>query len=127
MIKEAEQFAEQDKRVKKEAEVRNTADSLIYTTENTLNDLADKITMEQKTTIQEAIQGLKDSLKSGGLAEISAKVEELKKLAQEMGASVYQQAASERTQQQANQETPPPTKEQQRKKTVDAEYKVVDD
>jgi molecular chaperone DnaK len=127
MIKEAEQFAEQDKRVKKEAEIRNTADSLIYTTEKTLNDLSDKVTVEQKTTIQEAIQGLKDSLKAGGLAEISAKVEELKKLAQEMGASVYQQAASERTQQQTNQETPPPTEEQQRKKTVDAEYKVVDD
>ena len=127
MIKEAEQFAEQDKRIKKEAEIRNTADSLIYSTEKTLNDLSDKITAEQKTTIQEAIQGLKDSLKSGGLAEISAKVEELKRLAEEMGASAYQQATSEKTQQQANQETPPPTEEQQKKKTVDAEYKVVDD
>ena len=127
MIKEAEQFAEQDKRIKKEAEIRNTADSLIYTTEKTLKDLSDKIAPEQKTTIQEAIQGLKDSLKSGGLAEISAKVEELKRLAEEMGASAYQQATSEKTQQQANQETPPNTDEQQKKKTVDAEYKVVDE
>jgi molecular chaperone DnaK len=127
MIKEAEQFAEQDKRIKKEAEIRNTADSLIYSTEKTLNDLSDKITAEQKTTIQEAIQGLKDSLKSGGLAEISAKVEELKRLAEEMGESAYQQATSEKTQQQPNQETPPPTEEQQKKKTVDAEYKVVDE
>jgi molecular chaperone DnaK len=126
MIKEAEQFAEQDKRIKKEAEIRNTADSLIYSTEKTLNNFSDKITVEQKTTIQEAIQGLKDSLKSGGLAEISAKVEELKRLAEEMGASAYQQATSEKTQQQANQETPP-TEEQQKKKTVDAEYKVVDE
>jgi molecular chaperone DnaK len=127
MIKESEQFAEQDKRVKKEAEVRNTADSLIYTTEKTLNEISDKIPIEQKTTIQEAIQGLKDSLKSGGLAEISAKVEELKRLAQEAGATVYQQAASQRAQQQASQETPPPKEEQQGKKTVDAEYKVVDE
>ena len=127
MIKEAEQFAEQDKRVKKEAEIRNTADSLIYTTEKTLNDLSDKITAEQKTTIQEAIQGLKDTLKAGGLAEISAKVEELKRLAQEMGASVYQQAEAQRAQQQASQQTPPPNEEQQGKKTVDAEYKVVDE
>jgi molecular chaperone DnaK len=126
MIKEAEQFAEQDKRIKKEAEIRNTADSLIYSTEKTLNDLSDKIAVEQKTTIQEAIQGLKDSLKSGGLAEISAKVEELKRLAEEMGKSVYQKAASEKTQQQTNQETPP-SDEQQKKKTVDAEYKVVDE
>jgi molecular chaperone DnaK len=127
MIKEAEQFAEQDKRIKKEAEIRNTADSLIYSTEKTLNDLSDKITVGQKTTIQEAIQGLKASLKSGGLAEISAKVEELKRLAEEMGASAYQHATSEKTQQQANQETSPPTEEQQKKKTVDAEYKVVDE
>jgi len=127
MIKESEQFAKQDKRVKKEAEVRNTADSLIYTTEKTLNEISDKIPIEQKTRIQEAIQGLKDSLKSGGLAEISAKVEELKRLAQEAGATVYQQAASQRAQQQASQETPPPKEEQQGKKTVDAEYKVVDE
>jgi molecular chaperone DnaK len=127
MIKESEQFAEQDKRVKKEAEVRNTADSLIYTTEKTLKEISDKIPIEQKATIQEAIQGLKDSLKSGGLAEISAKVEELKRLAQEAGATVYQQAASQRAQQQASQETPPPKEEQQGKKTVDAEYKVVDE
>jgi len=127
MIKESEQFAEQDKRVKKEAEIRNTADSLIYTTEKTLNEISDKIPIEQKTTIQEAIQGLKDSLKSGGLAEISAKVEELKRLAQEAGTTVYQQAASQRAQQQATQETPPHKKEQQGKKTVDAEYKVVDE
>jgi len=127
MIKEAEQFAEQDKRVKKEAEIRNTADSLIYTTEKTLNEISEKIPIEQKTTIQEAIQGLKDSLKSGGLAEISAKVEELKRLAQEAGATVYQQAASQRAQQQARQETSTPKEEQQGKKTVDAEYKVVDE
>jgi len=127
MIKEAEQFAEQDKRVKKEAEIRNTADSLIYTTEKTLNDISDKLPAEQKTTIQEAIKGLKESLKSGGLAEITAKVEELKRLAQEAGTTVYQQTASQRSQQKTNQETPPPKEEQHGKKTVDAEYKVVDD
>jgi len=127
MIKEAEQFAEQDKRVKKEAEIRNTADSLIYTTEKTLSEISDKLPIEQKTTIQDAIQGLKDTLKAGGLAEISAKVEELKRLAQEAGATIYQQAASQRAQQQASQETPPPKEEQQGKKTVDAEYKVVDE
>jgi molecular chaperone DnaK len=127
MIKEAEQFAEQDKRVKKEAEIRNSADSLIYTTEKTLSEISDKLPNEQKTTIQDAIQGLKDTLKAGGLAEISAKVEELKRLAQEAGATVYQQAASQRAQQQASQETPPPKEEQQGKKTVDAEYKVVDE
>ena len=127
MIREAEQFAEQDKRAKEEAEIRNTADSLIYTTEKTLGEIGDKLTPEQKTKTQEALQGLKDALKSGGLAEISAKVEELRRVVQEAGATVYQQAASQRSQQQASQEAPPSGEEQQGKKTVEAEYKVVDE
>jgi len=127
MIREAEQFAEQDKRAKEEAEIRNTADSLIYTTERTLGEIGDKLAAEQKTKTQEALQGLKDALKSGGLAEISAKVEELRRVVQEAGATVYQQAASQRSQQQASQEAPPSGEEQQEKKTVEAEYKVVDE
>ena len=127
MIREAEQFAEQDKRAKEEAEIRNTADSLVYTTEKTLGEIGDKLTLEQKTKTQESLQGLKDALKSGGLAEISAKVEELRRVVQEAGAAVYQQAASQRSQQQASQEAPPSGEEQQGKKTVEAEYKVVDE
>jgi len=127
MIKEAEQFAEQDKRNKEEAEIRNTADSLIYTTEKTLSEIGDKLASDQKTKVQEALQGLRDALKAGGLAEISAKVEELRRVVQEAGATVYQQAASQRTQQQASQEAPPPEDEHQDKKTVEAEYKVVDE
>jgi molecular chaperone DnaK len=127
MIKEAEQFAEQDKRIKEEAEIRNTADSLIYTSEKTLSDLGDKLASDQKTKVQEALQGLKGALKSGGLAEISAKVEELRRVVQEAGATVYQQAESQRAQQQASQEAPPSEDEHQDKKTVEAEYKVVDE
>jgi molecular chaperone DnaK len=127
MIKEAEQFAEQDKRIKEEAEIRNTADSLIYTSEKTLSDLGDKLASDQKTKVQEALQGLKGALKSGGLAEISAKVEELRRVVQEAGATVYQQGESPRAQQQASQEAPSSEDEHQDKKTVEAEYKVVDE
>lgn len=127
MVREAEQFAEQDKRSKEEAEMRNTADSLIYTTEKTLGEIGDKLTQEQKLKVQEALEALKDAQKTGGLAEIGTKVEELRRLVQEAGATVYQQAASQRAQQQANQEAPSPEEEQQEKKTVEAEYKVVDE
>jgi molecular chaperone DnaK len=127
MVREAEQFAEQDRRTKEEAEIRNTADSLIYTTEKTLSEISDKLPLDQKTKVQEGLQGLKDALKSGGLAEISAKVEELRRVVQEAGATVYQQAASQRVQQQTSQEAPPPGEAQQRQKTVDAEYKTVDE
>jgi molecular chaperone DnaK len=128
MIREAEQFGEQDKRAKEEAEMRNTADSLIYTSEKTLSEIGDKIPEEQKHRAQEALQALKDAAKTGGLAEISAKVEELRRLVQEAGAAVYQQAAAQRApQQQASQESPQPDEGQQGKKTVEAEYKVVDE
>ena len=126
MIREAEQFNEQDKRAKEEAEIRNTADSVIYTTEKTLVEIGDKLPQEQKARIQEAIQSLKAALKTGGLAEISSKVEELRRVVQEAGTTVYQQAASQRAQEKESQEAPPPS-EQREKKTVEAEYKVVDE
>jgi molecular chaperone DnaK len=129
MVREAEQFGEQDKRAKEEAEMRNTADSLIYTSEKTLSEIGDKIPEELKHRVQEALQALKDSAKTGGLAEISAKVEELRRLVQEAGAAVYQQAGAQRApqQQEAGQESPQHEESQQGKKTVEAEYKVVDE
>jgi molecular chaperone DnaK len=128
MVKEADQFGEQDKRAKEEAEMRNTADSLIYTSEKTLSEISDKITEEQKHEVQEAIQVLKDAVKTGGLSEIGAKVEELKRVVQEAGAAVYQQAAAQRApQQQYSQGPSRPGEDQQGKKTVDAEFKVVDE
>jgi molecular chaperone DnaK len=127
MIREAEQFNEQDKRAKEEAEIRNTADSVIYTTEKTLVEIGDKLSQEQKAKIQQALQSLNGALKTGGLAEISSKVEELRRVVQEAGTTVYQQAASQRAQEKASQEAPPPAEEQREKKTVEAEYRVVDE
>ena len=127
MIREAEQFDEQDKRAKEEAEIRNTADSVIYTTEKTLVEIGDKLSEEQKAKIQEALQSLKGALKTGGLAEISSKVEELRRVVQEAGTTVYQQAASQRAQEKASQEVPSQPEEQREKKTVEAEYRVVDE
>lgn len=127
MIREAEQFNEQDKRAKEEAEIRNTADTVIYTTEKTLVEIGDKLSQEQKAKIQDALQSLKGAMKTGGLAEISSKVEELRRVVQEAGATIYQQAASQRAQEKASQEAPPPREEQREKKTVEAEYRVVDE
>jgi molecular chaperone DnaK len=129
MVEEAEQYAEADKLAKEEAEARNMADSLIYTTEKTLTEIGDKLTEEQKTRIQGSVDALKEALKTGSVAEINAKIDELRNVVQEAGAAVYQQAAAQQAQQQAQagpqQETPPG--EDAGKKTVDAEFKVVDE
>lgn len=125
MIKEAEMFAEQDKKAREEAEARNTADSLIYTTEKTLTELGDKITSDQKTKVQKAVEELKEVLKTGGVQEINTKIESLRKIVQEVGASVYQQAAQQQARQ--TKTTPEGEQEERDKKRVEAEYKVVEE
>jgi len=130
MIDEADQFAEQDKATKEEVEAKNTADSLIYTTEKTLSELGDKLNDEVKSGIQTAKEALQQAMESGTTVEINTRTEELRKMIQEAGASVYQQAAEQQAQQQDQADSAqqaPHQGDNQGPKTVDAEYKVVDE
>ena len=95
LIKDAEQFAEQDKKKREEAELRNTADNLVYTAEKTKKDLAGKLTQEQTGKIDAAVTALKDALASNDMAQVKAKSDELQKVLQEIGTVVYQQAAAD--------------------------------
>jgi len=123
MIKEAEQFTEQDKRKREEAETRNTADNLIYTAERTKKDLGGKLSEDQKNRIDKAISELKDALASNDSARMKTKSDELTKVLQEVGTAVYQQASADYAKQKGEQgtQTPPPSGE----KVVDSEdYEV---
>jgi molecular chaperone DnaK len=95
LVKESEQFSEQDKKKREEAELRNNADSLVYTAEKTKKDLEDKLTQEQVGKIDAAVAALKDALASNDMAQVKAKSEELQKVLQEVGTVIYQQAAAE--------------------------------
>jgi molecular chaperone DnaK len=95
MVKESEQFSEQDKKKREEAETRNNADSLIYTAERTKKDLANKLTQDQTGKIDAAVSALKDALASNDMAQVKAKSDELQKVLQEVGTVVYEQAAAE--------------------------------
>jgi molecular chaperone DnaK len=131
LIKDAEQYAEQDRKKREEAEIRNNADSLVYTADKTKKDLAGKITQEQTNKIDAAVAALKDALASNDMAQVKAKSEELQRVLQEIGTVIYQQAAAEAAKQQQqqpqgqpSQEPPgaPPTGEE---RVVDSEdYKV---
>ena len=99
MVKDAEQFAEQDKKKRDEAELRNNADGLIYTAERTKKDLADKLTQEQTGKIDTAVSALKDALASNDMAQVKAKSDELQKVLQDVGTVIYQQAAAEQAKQ----------------------------
>jgi molecular chaperone DnaK len=129
MVKEAEQFAEQDKKKREEAELRNNADSLVYTAEKTKKDLADKLTQEQTGKIDAAVSALKDALASNDMTKVKAKSDELSKVLQEVGTVIYQQAAAEQAKQkaQADQASQEASASQatDKEKVVDSEdYKV---
>jgi molecular chaperone DnaK len=123
MIQEAEQFEEQDKKKREEAELRNNADNLVYTAEKTKKDLEGKLTEKQKTKIDEALSELKDALAGTDSEVIKDKSESLTKILQEVGTAVYQQVAAE----QAKQSTGKAEEQAQTKneKVVDSEdFKV---
>ena len=131
LIKEAEEFAEQDKTKREEADMRNNADTLIYTAEKTKKDLGEKLTQDQNNMIDAAVSALKDALASTDFEKIKVKSDELTKVLQEVGTAVYQQTATEQAKQQGQRgegETEgPPTEESGPggDKVVDSEdYKV---
>ncbi|MCD6279815.1 molecular chaperone DnaK [Candidatus Micrarchaeota archaeon] len=97
-IKEAEQFAEQDKKQKELIEARNTADSLIYTTEKTLNEFKDKVNPEIKEKVDKALKELKLVKETDDTAKIKEKSENLKNVVEEIGTQIYQQASAQRQQ-----------------------------
>jgi molecular chaperone DnaK len=94
--KESEQFAEEDKKKKEEAELKNEADNMIYSAEKLINqDLKDKIKQEQSEKVSNSIKELRDALSSNNLDSIKSKTEELKKIIGEISTEVYQNAASQ--------------------------------
>jgi len=125
MIKEAEKFAEQDKKRKGEAELRNQADSLAYTAEKTVKDLGEKITKEQREKIESAVKDLRGALGGREIEKIKDRMENLKKALQEVSTVIYQQAAQKRAGGRKQYGEPP--KEKKDEEVVDAKYKVVDE
>ncbi len=124
MIKDAEQYAEQDRKRKEEVELMNTADSLLYAAEKTKADLKEKISKDQVDSIDKAVSELREAVSGKDAAKIKEKSETLSKILQEIGAAVYQQAAQQAAQQKPQQAA---TEGKQGENVVDADYKVVDE
>jgi len=92
-VKEAEQFAAEDKARREEVDTHNNAEHMIYQTEKTLGELGDKITEEEKTSIQAAVDKLKEVNKGTDVEAIKAATEELQKAFYAVSEKLYQQAA----------------------------------
>jgi molecular chaperone DnaK len=126
-VHEAEAHADEDKKKQEEIEIRNNADSMIYTSEKTLEELGDKVNPDQKSKIEELVKELREIIGGDDLESIKSKTEELTKAVQEVGAAIYQQAQQEQAQQQAQQEDQSQQstgKSTDGDDTVDADYKV---
>lgn len=92
MRREAEQYAEEDRRRLELAETRNQADSLIYAVEKSLGELGDKIEPEKRRKIEDAIKKLREKMAGDNAGAIRAAMEELKKIAGEVAAELYRRA-----------------------------------
>ena len=93
-VKEAEQFAEEDKKRKEAVDVKNNADNLVFQCEKAMTDFGDKVSAEDKNAIQPKIDALKEACKGDDTADIKAKTDELSKAIQDLSSKIYQQAGA---------------------------------
>ncbi|MGM8213511.1 molecular chaperone DnaK [Virgibacillus sp. W0430] len=123
MVKDAEENAEADKKRREEIDLRNEADQLIFTTDKTLKDLAEKVSDDEKQKAEEAKEALKKAIESDDIDEIKAKKEALEEQVQQLSVKLYEQMAQEQ-QAQAGQEG---DASEQAEDVVDADYTEVDE
>ncbi len=95
MKKDAERFAEEDKKKKEETELMNDAESVIYQSEKLSKDLEGKISEENKNKLNEAVKELKEAMENKDIEMIKTKFENLKNILQQVGTAVYQQASQQ--------------------------------
>ena len=91
-IKDAEKFAEEDKKAKEAVETKNRADSMIFQSEKTLNDLGDKVSEDEKADVKAAIEKLKSTVAGGNTEDIKADTEALEKAFYKLSEKLYAQA-----------------------------------
>ncbi|MCD7946419.1 MAG: molecular chaperone DnaK [Clostridiales bacterium] len=91
-VKEAEQYAAEDAKRKDEVDTRNQGDQLVYQTEQTLSELGDKISADEKATVEGKLNTLKDALKGSDVSAIKSASDELQKAFYDISAKLYQQA-----------------------------------
>lgn len=128
-IKEAEQYAEEDKKKKEEVEVKNQAEGMLFETEKQMNELGDKVTADEKSKVDVAREDLKKAVEANDVEDIKAKIEALTQAFYPISSRIYQEAqqaqasaagSGEQAQDSAQSAGP-------NGNTVDADYEVVDE
>ncbi len=126
-VKEAEQYAAQDKKMKEEVEVRNQADQMVYQCEKTLSEMGDKIPADDKGKVQGALDKLKETLKGTDTAAIKADTEALTQAFYAVSEKLYQQANPQGAAGAGSDMGGQQPGGEQQGQYYDADYKVVDE
>src|SRR3989339_1540728 len=129
MVKQAQDYSDQDKRTKEKAETKNKADNIAYSAEKTLKDMAGKIDSAQKQKVEAAIKDLRESIKSDEEKDMQQKMDALTNVLHEISSKMYQESAKQGEQP----PSPPPGDEGKKKRKkgeggeediIDADYEV---
>ncbi len=133
MVKKAEEMRGEDEKRKEAAEVKNQADTFVYTTEKMLSELGEKVSDEEKSNINQSLDKLKEALKGDDTQAIKTANEELIKSSHKLAETAYRQAAEKQAAEEKEKKEEPQKTEKKRKKgkkeedIIDAEYKVDDE
>ena len=122
-VNEAEQYAAEDKKRREDVDLRNNADQMIYQAEKTVNDLGDKLTDDEKSSVTTACDALKEALKGDNTDDIKAKQEELQKAIFAISEKVYKEAQAQAQQGQPGADNAQPNADN----VYDAEFTEADD
>lgn len=129
MVKQAQDYADQDKHTKEKVETKNKADNLAYSAEKSLKDMAGKIDSAQKQKVEAAIKDLRESIKSDDEKDMQQKMDALTNVLHEISSKMYQESAKQGEQP----PSPPPGDEGKKKRKkgeggeediIDADYEV---
>jgi molecular chaperone DnaK len=137
MVKEAEKFAEDDKKRREEAELLNQANTLLYSTEKSLKDYGDKVPAAEKESIEKELTGLRDAIKDKNHDKIKSSMESLQKVSHKLAEEMYKataaqgQAGAGPQAEQPNPEQPSGAEEPKQDKgkddVIDADFKASSD
>jgi len=130
MVKEAEKFAEQDKKRKEEVDTINQADTLVYSVEKSLKDYGNKVSPYEKENIEKKVKETKDAISAKDVSKIKKAVDELAKASHKLAEEVYKDAQKKQAEaQKKTKDDGHGTKDEKKKKDdiIDADYKVEDE
>ncbi|MGH2395867.1 MAG: molecular chaperone DnaK [bacterium] len=127
MVKEAERFADEDKRRRDAAEARNRGDSLVYQTERMLKDAGDKVSADERQTVETRLNALKEALNTEDVERINAAINELQQASSKLAEAMYAKTAAGGSGASQGPEPQGPAGENKSEDVIDADYKKTDE